>query len=325
MIAALWLTEQLLLLLLRAINLYNYFLPHAPDAMYENEGLFYQRVRPLLGNLVETPNVYGTLVDTAGCRFVVLMDDLNEKGAVFPTALQSLSVAQVRNMLGSLARLHARYWRSTEFAPGGNLDWVPTPLHGGVQFVFDCLGEGLITDHVRSNPFEQRLLAPLGHSVATLWAGLLRAQESIASDPVTLCHGDTHIQNTYCLPDGSVGFFDFQLTLKANWARDVAYILGTALEPGERRLNERQLLEEYLAELGKLGVPAEDLHWAKSWDAYRKAMAWGLVIGWLICPPNNYGEEILSANVRRLVTACKDLGTFEVLLGKATMGVLLES
>eukprot|EP00966_Prymnesium_polylepis_P281248 6498280-Prymnesium_polylepis.1 len=39
-------------------------------------------------------------------------------------------------------------------------------------------------------------------------------------------------------------------------------------------------------------------------------MAWGLVIGWLICPPNNYGEQIWSANVRRLVAACVDLGTF---------------
>ena len=79
---------------------------------------------------------------------------------------------------------------------------------------------------------------------------------------------------------------------------------------------------------------------------YAKAMAWGLVIGWLLCPPNNYGEQVsvrgprkpslcvyrdclqrstdrpqcaptqvLSANVQRLVAACDDLRTFPMLLG----------
>ena len=42
-------------------------------------------------------------------------------------------------------------------------------------------------------------------------------------------------------------------------------------------------------------------------------MAWGLVIGWLICPPNNYGEQVWSANVSRLVAACVELGTFSLL------------
>ena len=42
-------------------------------------------------------------------------------------------------------------------------------------------------------------------------------------------------------------------------------------------------------------------------------MAWGLVVGWLITPVNNYGEKLLSANVRRLVAACAELRTFEAL------------
>ena len=42
-------------------------------------------------------------------------------------------------------------------------------------------------------------------------------------------------------------------------------------------------------------------------------MCWGLVIGWLICPANNYGEAILSANLKRLVAACIDLNTFDII------------
>ena len=33
----------------------------------------------------------------------------------------------------------------------------------------------------------------------------------------------------------------------------------------------------------------------------------------LLQPPNNYGEEITSANIRKLVAACKDLDTFALL------------
>ena len=49
-------------------------------------------------------------------------------------------------------------------------------------------------------------------------------------------------------------------------------------------------------------------------ELYRKSMAWCLVIGWLICPPQNYGKDVWLGNVNRLVAACKDLGTFELLL-----------
>ena len=39
----------------------------------------------------------------------------------------------------------------------------------------------------------------------------------------------------------------------------------------------------------------------------------------LLQPPNNYGEEITSANIRKLVAACKDLDTF-ALLGVSAEG-----
>ena len=50
-----------------------------------------------------------------------------------------------------------------------------------------------------------------------------------------------------------------------------------------------------------------------AWASYRRAVAWGLVIGWLITPPENYGEKITAANIQRLVGAVLDLETFEVL------------
>jgi hypothetical protein len=241
------------------------------------------------------------------------MEDLSLRGATFPSALKGLPLASLRGLLvRTLAPLHATHWRSPRFEVGRDLSWVPTVTSGGMAPVFGSLGLGLIRDHLRRNEFERDLLKPLGRTVDQLWQGLRHADTALAADPVTLCHGDCHVGNTYLLPDGTAGLYDFQLTLQASWARDVSYIMATSLSTEERRKHERALLGEYLAELETLGVsPAPTFD--EAWLLYRKAMAWGLVIGWLLCPEQNYGAEILAANVRRLVAACHDLGTFDAL------------
>jgi hypothetical protein len=43
-------------------------------------------------------------------------------------------------------------------------------------------------------------------------------------------------------------------------------------------------------------------------------VVWGLVIGWLITPPVNYGVPITEANIARLVTAAQDLESFRALV-----------
>ena len=88
--------------------------------------------------------------------------------------------------------------------------------------------------------------------------------------------------------------------------------MATSLSTADRRTHERHLLADYLSALAALGVPSVPTL-DNAWLLYREAMAWGLVIGWLLCPEQNYGAEILAANVRRLVAACHDVGTFDAL------------
>jgi hypothetical protein len=109
-----------------------------------------------------------------------------------------------------------------------------------------------------------------------------------------------------------------QLLLRASWARDVSYIIGTALSPVQRKGHEEALLSFYLHSLtGHLRSRGHETASVPSMEVartlYSQGMAWGLVIGWLICPPANYGVAIWSANVGRLVSACVDLGTFGLL------------
>lgn len=279
--------------------------PGAPATMYENEVRFYSEVRPELS--IEAPVVFASRYDRGTGRFGLLLEDLTERGARFPSASSHVSVAEIRSLLDQLATLHARFWDSPRFA--GDLSWVATPTRGGMADVFTSIGLALIEDQVVRHSFKRDLIAPLGRTVAQMWGPLWRVQAHHAESPVTLLHGDTHIGNTYLLPGSRGGFLDWQLMVRGSWAHDVTYLLVTGLDTATRRALQAELLAEYLDRLGGLGVglvPSFD----EAFWRMRRAALWGLVIGWLICPPANYGEEITAENIRRTVAAIEDLETF---------------
>ena len=73
-----------------------------------------------------------------------------------------------------------------------------------------------------------------------------------------------------------------------------------------RQDHQTELVRFYLEALKELGVdsvPSFD----EAWLLCRKASLWGLVIGWLICPPANYGEEVTAKNIERTALAVADL------------------
>ena len=218
-----------------------------------------------------------------------------------------MSLPEVRSLLANLATLHARYWDSPRFA--AELSWLPTPTSGGMFTIFDTIGLEMIEDQVARYPFKAELIAPLGRTVAQMWEPLWQLQQQHTLAPTTLLHGDPHIGNMYLLPGERGGLLDWQLMVRGSWAHDVTYILTTALDTEVRRAHERDLLAEYLDRLASAGVatvPTPDAAFAR----YRAAALWGLVIGWLICPPENYGPEITAANITRMVAAVEDLETF---------------
>lgn len=282
--------------------------PRAPAAMYENEVRFYRELRP--GLAIEAPLAVATSYDAATGRFGLLLEDLGHRGARFPSALDLVSLDEVADLLGHLATLHATWWDSPRFHD--DLAWLSTPVSGGMFEVFDLIGFELIADQVARHPFKADLIAPLGRSLEELWELLWVVQHDHARAPTTLLHGDTHVGNTYLLPGGRGGLLDWQLTMRGSWAHDVTYLLVTALDPEVRRAHQQELLEGYLHELEARGVP--DVPTAGQADlAYRRAALWGLVIGWLICPPENYGPEITIANITRTVAAVEDLHTLDLI------------
>lgn len=295
-------------LLFVLVGVYQRHFPHAPDPMYLNEVRFYTEIRPELD--IEAPGVFGGLFDERSRQFGILMEDLTLRGARFPNATSEVPIDSIRNLIANLARLHAAFWQSPRLE--SSFAWLPDRLSAGMYPVFDGIGRELIRYQVEHHRSKRELLLPLGRSVDQLWEDLWTSQRILAKGPCTLLHGDTHVGNTYLLPNGGGGFLDFQLSVRGHWANDVAYLLATSLAPENRRSYERQLIDSYLEELQRNGV-AEPPTAKEAWHCYRLAVIWGLVIGWLITPPANYGPIITEANISRLVAACQDLEAFEAL------------
>jgi aminoglycoside phosphotransferase (APT) family kinase protein len=92
--------------------------------------------------------------------------------------------------------------------------------------------------------------------------------------PRSLVHGDFRPENLAVAPDGAVVAYDWQFCCVGNGAYDLAYFLGLALEPDERRARDAALRAAYAAAAGVGDAAlARDLA-----DAARLALA-SFVIG----------------------------------------------
>ena len=283
--------------------------PHAPAEMYENEVRFYRDIRPHLD--IETPRIFAADFDKASGQFGLIMEDLSLRQVRFPNATQKVSVESVKGILQTLATLHGSFWNSPRLE--SDLNWIATPLKGGMSDIFQTIGLDLIKDQVEKNPFKQELIAPIGLSLDEMWQQLQDFQHYTATLPQTLLHGDTHVANTYLCGDNDEigGLFDWQLIVRGNWAHDVSYIIVTALSTEQRQQHQEALIQFYLDCLSTM-IGEKAPGFDQAWQLYRKSIIWGLVIGWLITPPANYGVEITRANTSKLVNAVTDLRSFEV-------------
>ena len=93
-----------------------------------------------------------------------------------------------------------------------------------------------------------------------------------------------------------------------HWSNDVAYHIGSALEPTERAQHERDLLSHYLDTLAGYGVdpPA----WDTAWAEYRRGVTYGLYL-WAITLFVH--PDIIETLVRRLGIAVHELDSFGAL------------
>ena len=268
---------------------------------YANEVAFYRRIRPELD--LEAPRCFGGDFDPCTTYFGLILEDLTARGATFPNTTVRTTPQDARALLDTLATLHAKYWQSPRFS--GDLAWVESHVSGDVATMMNDVAPHHIAHEIETENFKRELVQRLRTNAVELLAGVQAVQRHQSRLQQTLLHGDTHLGNTYLLPDGKAGLLDWQLMVRGHHIHDVNYFITTALSIADRRAHERELLLYYLDRLAQAGaadVPAFD----DAWTEYRRTLVWGVYIGWLTTPVVNYGWEINVLNHLRLTTAYED-------------------
>ncbi len=131
---------------------------------------------------------------------------------------------------------------------------------------------------------------------------------TMEDEPHTLLHGDPHVGNTYVLPDGRVGFLDWQVLHRGHHALDLGYFLQGALTPENRRSGEVELVRIYH---DTLELPDEERPTLEdTWLHYRASASHGLAL-WMATASSDTWQrpEVSLPLARRYAEAFVDLET----------------
>jgi hypothetical protein len=274
---------------------------HARNGNLFNEALLYRSgvVLPL-----EHPIAYAAVVDEPHLDYVVVMENLVARGAEPRHALRPFTREEVVRGLHGLARLHSRYWDGVEHEPA--LRWVQpfAPTAGLLRPMRAVAPVGLERTRDALPDAVRRLSGDA--LVDTVWADYL---DTLTTGPQTLLHGDPHIGNTYTLPDGDVGYLDWQVVRRGNWSHDVGYFIQGALTEDDRRRHERDLVEEYRTalDLGAGERPTAD----EAWLRYRSTPVHGLTMWVVTILSDVHAHDRSLALLRRYAAAFAELHTVD--------------
>jgi hypothetical protein len=273
--------------------------------LYHNEAMFYRDVAPELP--VEVPFCHGVVADATDG--IVVMEDLELRGARFGEGRTPLTVDEVADGLAYQARYHATYWgRANQLGTLGLMDLAGflTAFFGGLAPHFTIEEHGHHDASTLAAVREaQGALVDRGRfaeAVLTNW-------ERNAAEAPCLIHFDTHAGNMYFTPEGAPGWLDWQLTGAGHWAWDVAYFLIGAMTPEDRRLHERDLLEVYRGRLSQSGIHAPGAD--DAWAAYRRNAIWGL--SWTLVPDVMQQSHNAYPIIERFLLAIRELETMSAL------------
>jgi aminoglycoside phosphotransferase (APT) family kinase protein len=271
----------------------------------ESEVRFYNEVQPTVAKLTLTP--YLARVGEGG-RFAIVLEDLGGVATFFQPADEP-GLAHAEAMMDVLAELHARYWRSSRFET--DLSWItPYSRRPGYPLAHKVV----VLAEKKWNRMRDDI-PPTVRRLTSLYVKNRPALDLVwESLPPTLCHGDSHLGNTYAKTDGTSGIYDWQNVHKMNGMRDVAYFIGHALSTEVRRAEEKGLIERYLDCLAARDVKDDLPSLHDAFKIYRLLMIDAWVSVWVSVAIGGMVEqrrgEVL---IRRFYETLTDLDTEQAL------------
>jgi aminoglycoside phosphotransferase (APT) family kinase protein len=270
---------------------------------YRAEVSFYRDVAPTVD--IPVPRCF--YVDSDGADFVLLLDDLAP--AVQGNQIAGCSAAQARLAVEALAGLHGSRWCDPALLtydactmPKPNADMARGLGQLAHTAADTTIGE--LSDR----------LGPQDCETVRQAAALVEGWLMLQPDRFSLLHGDYRLDNLMYSPDDrAVVAVDWQTITIGLPARDLAYFLGTSLEPQLRRSHELRLVEAYHRALVGHGVTDYDAE--SCYRDYRLAMLQASLLttfGFAFVAATERGDDMVLAMLRRGCCAIRELDTVEL-------------
>ena len=236
-----------------------------------------------------------------GSAYIMLLEDLVATGCTFRNAREGAPLDYTREVIASLARLHARFWNSPRFA--GDLDWVqPAPRHP--------IGPALVKQALDRFAAE---MPPVFSEVGRLYVERTGELHDLWEEgEATFVHGDAHIGNLFA--DGSrAGFLDWGCLSRMPGIRDVSYFLTNSVPTELRRREERALLALYRERLAEAGAEPPDLE--TLWRRHRRHAVYSWVAAATTIAMGDEWQPLryAVASTRRANDALADLASVDLL------------
>lgn len=268
---------------------------------------------------LHTPRCFFADCDDIQLQGIVIIEDLVARGVSFCHPLVPQTNSQVARRLSALAQYHARTWNSPDLNPTGRWCWAN-------EFVA-AMGPYMAMFY-DPQVWQELITSPRGAAVSVYFHDRQWVEQSLEKLIVfagesTHCilHGDTHLGNLYEDTDGAPGFFDPQPHRGPSMV-EVAYHIGAALDPADRRQWESALIKHYLEELCRHGVDAPE--YDDAWQQYAAFLLIGYCI-FLVNATDFQTEAVNTVYTARFSVAMVDNNTLEIIRNLPSPGSELQA
>ena len=201
-------------------------------------------------------------------RFALVMENLHERPGVRLHVNRELlggaDLGTIRRCLRALARLHARFsgWSADDRERRLPIDLHPFRSPSRLPFMLAMNRQAIGRCHARAPSVFREADVTLARRALDAWDAMSAAWYR---DPLTLCHGDSHLGNFF--DDGDdTGMIDFQGAHWGRGVRDVVYLLVNSMQVDVLARHERELVAHYCDERATAGAP---LDLDAAWQEYR--------------------------------------------------------
>ncbi|MDG2332713.1 MAG: phosphotransferase [Myxococcota bacterium] len=260
-----------------------------------NEVDFYRRLRSDL--TIRSPNVF--YAEGNSNHYVILLEDLTDKGCDFRTLASSCSFDEARKVITTLGTLHAGFWESPRF--GTDLAWVRRLENDRDFRLLDLVRQ--LSVPIACEKYDDSIPREIVDVIPHLMKNYRKLEDAWAQGPRTLVHGDAHLGNMY-MQQGEVGLLDWQVFNYGQGMRDISYLLVNSLTEEIRLAHQEELIRHYLAVLAEYGI---HLAFDVAWRQYRIQSVYAWIAGVVTAPSNFQPEAVVSAGLARASNAVLDL------------------